>query len=178
MGIITYQSLFARACRSWAEGETAPPSKRQKYPAKGLPTVYFAYVFEDWAMAGTAADALGTYGTDIYAEWSAARLFDFDEKAAERLRYQLGLPDTRLVAIISERAKDLDRLLWVLELARETMQRRHYALLPVRYEAMDWNPPPALAAYPRIEERRDDLVMVMPDSTYHLPLGRWLRPRD
>ena len=176
MSILTHKSLFARSCRTWAEGESAPPSKRQKYPADGTPTVYLAYVFEDMSMAGTVADALGSYGVDIYADWSAAQLTDLDEKAAERLRYQLGLSDAWLVALISERAKDTDRLLWVLELARETMARRQYAVLPVRYESMGWSLPTSFAAFPRLEARGSDLEIVWPDSPYHLPLCRWLRP--
>ena len=175
MSILTYKSLFARACRSWAEGESTPPSKRLKYPAAGAPTVYLAYVFEDWSMAGTAADALGTYGVDIYADWSAARLDDFDEKAAERLSLKLAEPDAWLVACVSERSKDTDPLRWVLEIARAAMDRRRYALLPVRYELRDWNPPAIFSDSPRIEERLDDLVIVRPDSTYLLPLRRWLR---
>jgi hypothetical protein len=94
----------------------------------------------------------------------------------ERLRYRLGLPDVWLVALISERAMDTDRLLQVLEMARETIPQRHYAVLPVRHEAMDWNLPTAFAAYPRIEARGDDLVVIRPDSPYHLPFCRWLRP--
>ena len=89
---------------------------------------------------------------------------------------KLAQPDAWLVALISERAKDTDRLLWVLELAREMMQQRHYAVLPVRHESMDWNLPTAFTAFPRIESRGDDLVIVWPDSPYHLPLARWLRP--
>ena len=97
--------------------------------------------------------------------------------AAELLRDRLSLPDAWLVAIVSERAKDLDRLLWVLDLAREKMQQRHYAVLPVRHESMDWNLPAAFTAYPRIETRGDDLVIVWPDTPYRLPLRRWLRMR-
>ena len=150
-------------------------SKRQKYPAAGLPTVYMAYVFEDWDLAGKAADALGTYGVDICCEWSSARLFSLKEKDAELLRYKLGEPYAWLVAVISEQTKDVGPLEWVMELARETMDKQHYAVLPVRYESVDWNPPPTFASFPRVEARGNDLVVVWPDSTYQLPLRRWFR---
>lgn len=159
----------------WAEGESAPPSKRQKYPTDGAPTVYMEYVFEDWSMAGIAADALGTYGVDIYVDWTSARLFGFDERAVERLRLKLAEPGARLVACLSERSKDTDRLLSVLKSARETMAQKHYAVLPVRYESTDWALPAAFTAFPRIEARGDDLVVISPNSSYHLPYRRWLR---
>ena len=126
-------------------------------------------------VAGTAADALGTCGVDIYADWSSAQLFKFDEKAAERLSMKLAEPGSRLVACVSEKSRDTDRLLSVLELARQTMAQRHYAVLPVRYESMDWTLPSAFAAFPRIEARADDLEIVWPDSPYRLPLRRWLQ---
>jgi hypothetical protein len=175
VGILTYKSLYARFCRSWAGGEKAPPSKRQKYQLDGLPSVYMAYVFEDWDLAGTAADALGTYGVDIYADWSTAQLFKFDADAALRLSLKLAAPDAWLVACLSERARETGALLSVLELARETMEKRRYAVLPVRYESPDWVPGPEFLAYPRIEQRGDDLVIVWPDSPYRLPLRRWLK---
>jgi hypothetical protein len=176
MSIVTFKNLFARACRSWAVGDIATPSKRLKYPTGGAPTMYLTHVFADWDLEAHAADALATYGVDIYVEWSSGRLFDdFDVKAAEHLRSRIGFPDDWLVALISERAKDTYRLLKVLDMARESMLPHRFAVLPVRFESMDWNPPPAFIAYPRIEERSDDLHIVWPNSTYHLPLRRWLR---
>lgn len=175
MSILTSESLFARFASSLAEDETGKRSKLLKYQTDGAPTVYLAYVFEDWGMAGEAAGALATCGADIHCDWSAARLFDVNQDEVERLRIKLGNPDAWLVALVSERTKDIERIRWALDLARETMQRGRFALLPVRCEPPDWTLPAELRGYPRIEARGDDLVRISPESTYQLPLRRWFR---
>ena len=176
MGIVTYKYLFAGFGRSLSADPDGTRSKRLKFEEPGFPAVYLAYTFEDWSMATTAAHALAMCGVDIYTDWLAARLFTLDEQGELRLRIKLDLPNARLVALMSERTKDFERLRKVLDLARETMQRGRYAVLPVRFESTDWDPPPAFAEYPRIELHGHDLVFIAPNSTYHLPLRRWFRP--
>jgi hypothetical protein len=178
MSILTYQALFERFTRTLAEDETGTRSTRLKFPTDGAPTVYLAYVFEDWGMASIAAGALATCGVDIYADWSAARLFEPDEAATEALRDRLGRMDAWLVALVSERTKNLERLRAVLDLGWKTVQAGRYALLPVRYESPDWKLPPRLAVYPRIESRGDDLVRIAAGSTYQIPLRRWFSMSD
>jgi hypothetical protein len=175
LSIVTYQSLYARFARAQAEAATGKRSKYLRYRTAGAPTVYFAYGFEDWGMVNTVARALATCGVDIHADLSAGSLFKKGGDSMERLRGRLGMPDAWLVALLSERTKDFDRLTWVLDVARETTLPGRYALLPVRYEADDWILPREFVKYPRIETHRNELVRVSPGAATKLPLSRWLR---
>jgi len=121
------------------------------------------------------ARALATGGVNIHADLSAGSLFKKGGDSMERLRGRLGMPDAWLVALLSERTRDLDRLAWVLEMARETMLANRYALLPVRYKDDDWILPHEFSRYPRIETHRNDLVRVSPRAAARLPLCRWFR---
>ena len=177
MSIITYKSLFARSCRALAEGDLAPPSKRLKFETAGAPTVYLAHTIEDWDIEAPAADALAGCGVDIYAEWLSARLFEgFNDEAETRLRIRLGLDDSWLVVLVSERTPLTGRIPWVLKLTQEEMPSGHFAVLPVHVGPADWSLPPMLERYPRIEELDDDLCVIEPSSRTSIPLSRWLRP--
>jgi len=175
LSIITYQSLFARFALAQAEAATGKRSRYLRFRTAGAPTVYLAYAFEDWGMVSTVARSLATCGVNIHPDLSAGCLFEEGGDMMERLRRRLGMPDSWLVALMSERTNDLDRLTWVLDMAREATLPGRYALMPVRYKADDWLPPREFAKHPRIETHRSDLVCVSPGSASKLPLYRWFR---
>jgi hypothetical protein len=175
LSIVTYQSLYARFARAQAEAATGKRSKYLRYRTAGAPTVYIAYTFEDWGMVSTVARALATCDVNLHPDLSAGSLFKKGGSSLERLRGRLEMPDAWLVALLSERTRDLDRLALVLDMARQTMPPSRFALLPVRYRADDWKVPRAFARYPRIETYRSDLVRVSPRSATRLPLCRWFR---
>jgi hypothetical protein len=176
VSIVTYAFLFDRFARSSAADEAGTRSKHLKYPVPGAPTVYLAFEEEDYALTGPVSDALAGCGVSLHCDWSAGQLFErLSEKGARELETKLSFPDVWFVALVSERARHIERITWSLDLARQTLPAGRYAYLPVRYESTDWDPPTALRGYPRIEARRNDLVRIMPDSTYQLPLGRWFQ---
>jgi hypothetical protein len=177
MDVITYDTVFMRFAMAITPDETGRRGNYLDYAVDGSPTIYLAHVREDCDIVCPVSSALATYGVDINAEWCAARLFDdFDEDAALRLSVKLGHRDAWLVAVVSERARHIERLTWALDLARKTMPPNRYAFLPVRYGPGFWVLPQAILDYPRLELRGDDLGRIMPDSFYFLPLRRWLRP--
>lgn len=175
MSIVTYQSLYARFARAQAEAATGKRSKFLRYRTAGAPTVYIAYTFEDWGMVETVARALATCEVDIHADRSAGSLFKKGGVSMERLRGRLEMPDAWLVALVSERTRDTERIAWVLDTARETTLPGRYALLPVRYKEDDWILPREFSRYPRIETHRNDLVRVSTRSAARVPLCRWFR---
>ena len=178
MSIVTYKFLFAEFARSQSENPEGERSKRLKFNTPGSPAVYLAYTFEDWSMATAAAHALALCGKDIFTDWLTARLFTLDEQGEMHLRAKLGFPDSWLIALISERTKELGRVKWALDMAREAGPQGHHAVLPVRFESVDWTPPLMFAEYPRIEERRSELCRIAPGSSFRLPLKRWFQPAE
>ncbi|GEM_PF-1864457 len=173
LSIVTYQSLYARFARARAEAAVGKRSSYLRYRTAGAPTVYLAYAFEDWGMVSTAARALATCGVNIHPDLSAGSLFKKGGYNMERLRDRLVMPDAWLVALLSERTRDTERLTWVLDVARATALPGRYALLPVRYEEDEWILPREFSKYPRIEVHRNELVRVSPRAAAKLPLCRW-----
>jgi hypothetical protein len=178
VSIITCESLFERYCRMEAVEERQPFPKLLKFRTPGKPEVILAYTRKDWDLATFAAAALAGGSVDLHTDWVTARLTGDgpDDETLDRLSDRMTPTDTWLVALVSERAVEHERLVRALEVGSEAAHNRRVGVLPVRYAADEWEPPAVYRRWPRIEEVEDKLLIFGPNaSDVSYPLRRWLR---
>lgn len=176
MSIVAQKSLMARYARMLAIEEKQPASKLLKFQTTGKPEVILAFTIKDWDLASPTAASLAADSVDLHADWVTGGLITAgpDDAVLDGVSARMIATDTWLVALVSERAVEHDRLVRILETASRVGRNRRVGVLPVRFEVDEWEPPAVYSRWPRIEEIEGRLRIFgpgTPDKSY--PLRRW-----